>query len=136
MRVTKVLKEYAEKEINARFNEKLREIKKPIEEIAEARDTELEAIRLEAEEKARAVFEKYGYEYNVKGYGYRYGTSSPEDIFSYTTRYYIHPMSEKINKEENELRTKKCKAIERFILEMELDGDKEKFFEALAAITL
>ena len=133
MRVTKVLKEYAEKEINKKKREKIDELWAEHKARKENMEAALDEVRKEADKKALDILTEYGY-HSLEKSG-RYGRPATE-IFDYYISDWAHESSEELRKKENEIRAEYDKKLERFILEMELDGDKEKFFEALAAITL
>lgn len=133
MRVTKVLREYAEKEINKKEREKINELWAEYKARKEKMEAALDEVRKEADKKALDILTEYGY-HNLYGKG-RYGKPATE-IFDYYISNWEHESSEELRKKEYEIRAEYDKKLEMFILEMELDGDKDKFFEALAALTL
>lgn len=131
MRVTKVLKEYAEKEINKKKREKIDELWAEYKARKANMEAALDEVRKEADKKALEVLTEFGY-HNLESKG-RYGRPATE-IFDYYISNWTHESSEELRKKEYEIREEYDKKLEMFILEMELDGDKEKFFEALAAL--
>lgn len=131
MRVTKVLKEYAEKEINKKKREKIDELWAGHKARKENMETALDEVRKKADALAVDILTEYGY-HNLEGKG-RYGRPATE-IFDYYISNWAHESSEELRKKEYEIREEYDKKFEMFILEMELDGDKDKFFEALAAL--
>lgn len=131
MRVTKVLKEYAEKEIDKKKKIKIDELWAEHTAHKEKMKAELDALRKEADLKALAILTAYNY-HNLEGYG-RCGRAATE-IFDYYINNWSHESTEELHKKENEIRAEYDKKLEMFILEMELDGDKDKFFEALAKL--
>lgn len=126
MRVTKVLKEYAEKEISKKMEAKIDELWAEHKAHKEKMEAELEKIRQEADKKALSILKAYGYH---KRYG-----KSEEEFFEYYIGNWKHEDFEELDKKDDEIRAEYNKKLEMFILEMELDGDKEKFFEALAKL--
>ena len=131
MRVTKVLKEYAGKEINKKKREKIDELWAEHKARKEKMEAALDEVRKEADKKALDILTKYGY-HNLYSKG-RYGKPATE-IFDYHISNWEHESSQELRNEEAKIRDEYDKKFEMFILEMELDGDKEKFFEALAAL--
>lgn len=131
MRVTKVLKDYAEKEINKKKREKIDELWAEHKARKEKMEAALDEVRKEADKKALEILTEFGY-HNLQGNG-RYGRPATE-IFDYYISNWSHESSQELRDKENEIRAEYDKKLEMFILEMELDGDKEKFFEALAAL--
>lgn len=131
MRVTKVLKEYAEKEINKKKREKIDELWAEYKARKEKMEILLDEVRKKADALAVDILTECGY-HNLEGKG-RYGRPATE-IFDYYISNWAHESSEELRKKEYEIRDEYDKKLEMFILEMELDGDKEKFFEALAAL--
>ena len=131
MRVTKVLKEYAEKEINKKKREKIDELWAEHKARKEKMEAALDEVRKEADKKALDILTEYGY-HNLYNKG-RYGKSA-EEVFDYYISNWSHESSQELRNEEAKIREEYDKKLEMFILEMELDGDKEKFFEALAAL--
>lgn len=131
MRVTKVLREYAEKEVNKKKREKIDELWAEHKARKENMETALDEVRKEADEKALAILTEFGY-HNLQGSG-RYGRPATE-IFDYYISNWAHESSEELRKKENEIRIEYDKKLEMFILEMELGGDKDTFFKALAEL--
>ena len=131
MRVTKVLKEYVEKEINKKKKEKIDALWAEHKARRENMEAALDEVRKKADALALQVLTEFGY-YNLENKG-RYGRPATE-IFDYYISNWAHESSEELRKKEYEIREEYDKKLEMFILEMELDGDKEKFFEALAAL--
>lgn len=131
MRVTKVLKEYAEKEVNKKKREKIDELWTEHKARKEKMEMALDEVRKEADKKALDILTEFGY-HSIGGSG-RYGKSATE-IFDYYISNWAHESSQELRNEEAKIREEYDKKLEMFILEMELDGDKEKFFEALAAL--
>ena len=131
MRVTKVLKEYAKKEINKKKREKIDELWAEHKARKEKMEAALDEVRKKADALALEILTEFGY-HNLEGKG-RYGRPATE-IFDYYISNWAHESSEELRKKEYEIREEYDKKFEMFILEMELDGDKEKFFEALAAL--
>ena len=131
MRVTKVLKEYAKKEINKKKREKIDELWAEHKARKEKMEAALDEVRKKADALALEILTEFGY-HNLEGKG-RYGRPATE-IFDYYISNWAHESSEELRKKEYEIREEYDKKFEMFILEMELDGDKDKFFEALAAL--
>lgn len=131
MRVTKVLKEYAEKEINKKKKEKIDELWAGHKARKENMETALNEVRKKADALALDILAEYGY-CNNENRG-RYGRPA-EEIFEYYISNWEHKDAEELRKEEYRIREEYDKKLEIFILEMELDGDKDKFFEALAKL--
>lgn len=131
MRVTKVLKEYAEKEINKKKQAKIDELWAGYKAREANMENALDEVRKKADALALDILTKYGY-YNPYNKG-RYGKSA-EELFEYYINNWKHKDEEGLREEEYKIREEYDKKLEMFILEMELDGDKDKFFEALAKL--
>ena len=131
MRVTKVLREYAEKEVNKKKREKIDELWAEHKARREKMEMALDEVRKEADKKALDILAEFGY-HSLEGSG-RYGRPATE-IFDYYISNWAHETSEELRKEENEIKAEYNKKLEMFILEMELGGDKDTFFKALAEL--
>ena len=131
MRVTKVLKEYAEKEINKKKRAKIDELWAGHRARRENMENALDEVRKKADALALDILTEYGYynPYNKGGYG-----KSAEELFEYYINNWKHKDTEELEKKTEEIQEEYDKKLEMFILEMELDGDKDKFFEALAKL--
>ena len=131
MRVTKVLREYAEKEINKKKMEKIDELWAEHKARKKNMEAALDEVRKEADKKALEILTEYGY-HNLEGKG-RYGRPTTE-IFDYYITNWAHESSQELRNEEDKIREEYNKKLEMFILEMELGGDKDTFFKALAEL--
>lgn len=131
MRVTKVLREYVEKEVNKKKREKIDELWAGHKARKEKMKMALDEVRKEADKKALDILAEFGY-HNLEGKG-RYGRPATE-IFDYYLTNWAHESSEELCNKENEIREEYDKKLEMFILEMELGGDKDTFFKALAEL--
>jgi hypothetical protein len=131
MRVTKVLREYAEKEVNKKKREKIDELWAEHKARRENMEAALDEVRKKADALALEILTEFGY-HSLQGSG-RYGRPATE-IFDYYITNWAHESSEELRKKENEIRTEYDKKLEMFILETELGGDKDTFFKALAEL--
>lgn len=131
MRVTKVLREYAEKEVNKKEREKIDELWAEHKARKENMEAALDEVRKKADALALEILTEFGY-HNLEGKG-RYGRPATE-IFDYYISNWAHESSEELRKKEHEIRIEYEKKLEMFILEMELGGDKDTFFKALAEL--
>ena len=131
MRVTKVLREYAEKEVNKKKREKIDELWAEHKARRENMEAALDEVRKKADALALDILTEFGY-HSLEGSG-RYGKSVTE-IFDYYIANWAHESSEELRKKEHEIREEYDKKLEMFILEMELGGDKDTFFKALAEL--
>lgn len=125
MRVTKVLREYAEKEVNKKKREKIDELWAGHKARKENMEAALDEVRKEADKKALDILTEYGY-HNLKG--------KATEIFDYYITNWAHESSQELRNEEAKIREEYDKKLEMFILEMELGGDKDTFFKALAEL--
>ena len=125
MRVTKVLKEYAEKEINKKKMEKIDELWAEHKARKEKMKMALDEVRKEADKKALDILAEFGY-HSLE--------SKATEIFDYYITNWAHESSQELRNEEYKIREEYDKKLEMFILEMELGGDKDTFFKALAEL--
>ena len=125
MRVTKVLREYAEKEINKKKMEKIDELWAEHRARKKNMKAALDEVRKEADKKALEILTEYGY-HNLK--------DKATEIFDYYITNWAHESSAELRSKEADIRTEYDKKLEMFILEMELGGDKDTFFKALAEL--
>lgn len=131
MRVTKVLREYAEKEVNKKKREKIDELWAGHKARRENMEAALDEVRKKADALALDILTEFGY-HNLQGSG-RYGRPATE-IFDYYISNWSHESSQELRNEEAKIREEYDKKLEMFILEMELGGDKDTFFKALAEL--
>ena len=125
MRVTKVLREYAEKEINKKKMEKIDELWAEHKARKKNMEAALDEVGKEADKKALEILTEYGY-HNLEG--------KATGIFDYYITNWAHESSQELRNEEYKIREEYDKKLEMFILEMELGGDKDTFFKALAEL--
>lgn len=131
MRVTKVLREYAEKEVNKKKREKIDELWAEHKARRENMEAALDEVKKEADKKALAILAEFGY-HSLQGSG-RYGRPATE-IFDYYITNWSHESTAELRSKETDICAEYNKKLEMFILEMELGGDKDTFFKALAEL--
>ena len=131
MRVTKVIKDYVEREINAKFDKKLNEIGKDYRAAQEELDRRLSELCERTEAEAAEIAKSLGFDYSKR----RYGSQRAVSISAYGFE------NEEKRKEIDEQRRAldaQCKnAIESILLSLELgETTKAELKSAIDSVTV
>jgi hypothetical protein len=128
MRVTKVIREYVEREVGAKFNPLIREVNKEYD--AERAELERRLNELKEETEARAIE-------IASSLGFAY-TPWHSDAVRISTNYFSNREKEEANlKLRRELESRRDKTIEDLLLNLELgETTKAELKDAIEAVTV
>lgn len=115
MRVTRVIREYVEREVNAKFDPKVREIAAEYEREKEELAHRLEALCAETEEKALEIAKSLGFDYVHTRWG-----SSSKSVSVSPYAFSNEEKSEAVIAAQNNLANQRRTAIENILLSLEL----------------
>lgn len=127
MRVTKLVREYIEREVSKKFNEKDLELKSIQEKHEKARlqfEKELKKIRLKADVDVEKAIKNCGY------------IGSREEYVEISTYGISNPYYSELNKRKNELVKIKRDKIDEILITLELGGTRNDLDEMLSKIEL
>ena len=126
MRVTKVIREYVEREIGAKFQPQLDEIGKDYQADRDILDSRLKELQAEMESRAEEIAESMGFTFR-HGWG---------DAVCIRSNYSENDEKcKEINQRRRELTEKRDKAIENILLNLELgETTKTELRDAIEAV--
>lgn len=133
MRVTRVMKDYVEKEFDAKRLAANKEYRASYEERRDACIKEIEKLVDETRCRCDEILASYGMDI-IEGRRDSRGYSSNEVIRFYDQSVQNQKEYQAIRDHEHKLYHYQKEALERFYLECDLGCDKEKFFEMVAAL--
>lgn len=133
MRVTRVMKDYVEKEFDAKRLAANKEYRASYEERRKACLEEIKELVTEARKHTDEILAKYGMDI-IEGKRDSAGYYGNEVIRYYDQCVQNQKENQAIRDHEHKLYHYQKEALERFYLECDLGCDKEKFFEMVAAL--
>lgn len=126
MRVTKVIREYVEREIRNKFDRKIKDARREYDEEKKELSRRLEELAIETEEKACGIAKAMGFDYDYAG---RRSISFNPSSFRNKEK------DDAVYEAINELRQKERRAIEDILLSLELgETTKSELKDAIDAV--
>lgn len=126
MRVTKVIKEYVEREVFAKFQPRLAAIGKEYRKEQDELDRRLSELRSETEARAREIAASLGFELNNGCFDKTRATS-----------YWKKSVVEAINAERNEVTARRQEAIDNILINLEIGAtNKAELKDALDSVVV